>query len=149
MTRQLSRKGKKQSTQKRGGYDKNFNSVTKKTSYAYFEGGPSTDREEILKDGKIGDIVHYISNNQSGYIMFTIVAGREVDGKTLREVGDIYGSMSDSISDGETSRRKQYKSPGKPRKKKGQTKKRTNISPDKQPKSTKAKKSKSTKTKKL
>ena len=81
--------------------------------------------------------------------MFKIVAGREVDGKTLREVGDIYGSMSDSLSDGETSRRKQYKSPGKPGKKKGQTKKRKNISPDKQPKSTKAKKSKSTKTKKL
>ena len=63
------------------------------TNHNWYEG--DNERKSILKDGKIGDTVEYHTNNQLGYAVFKIVAGDEVDGKTLKQIGDIYGSFSD------------------------------------------------------
>ena len=50
---------------------------------------------KILQEGKIGDNVEYITNNQLGYKLYEIVEGDEVDGKTLEEIGDYLGLYSE------------------------------------------------------
>ena len=136
MKKRILNKGKKRRTHKKGGYDKETDPDTNKVSFTYYEGDPYDEREKILRDGKIGDLVKYATNNQLGYTISEIVSGNEVDGKALKQVGDIYGMFSDpnhpystnfdSDSDSEGSKggkRKTMKNKKKKKKKK-KTKKR-------------------------
>ena len=95
MKKRILNKGKKRRTHKKGGYDKETDPDTNKVSFTYYEGDPYDEREKILRDGKIGDLVKYATNNQLGYTISEIVSGNEVDGKALKQVGDIHGMFSD------------------------------------------------------
>ena len=64
-------------------------------SHDLYEGDGPEERQDILKNGNIGDKVEYHTNNQLGYLIFEIVKGDEFDGKTLEQIGDIFGLFSD------------------------------------------------------
>lgn len=66
----------------------------KSKNHDLYEGCEANERVKILKKGNIGDTVEYHTDNQLGYAVFEIIEGDEVDGKTLKQIGDIYGMFS-------------------------------------------------------
>ena len=70
-----------------------IDSTSESNHHDWYEG--DNEKENILREGKIGDTVEYHTDNQLGYAVFKIVSGDELDGKTLKQIGDIYGSFSD------------------------------------------------------
>ena len=126
---------KKKSQKKRyqkGGYHEDIDPVSNQTTFTYYE-GEDGDKEKILEKGKIGDLVNYATNNQLGTMFFKIVAGDEKDGKTLKQIGDMYGFfsnpdhpeyLSDSEDEGSKGGKRKTMKNKKKKKKKKKTKKR-------------------------
>ena len=55
----------------------------------------NVELENILNLSNIGDIIHYITNNQEGYKIFKIV--QDYFKKDIKEIGNIYDLYNDDI----------------------------------------------------
>ena len=89
-----SKKSRKKQLKKGGWVGEPDPNNNNKYNYTYYESAkdPYAESQEILKDGHVGDSVTFISNNLTGPVIYEIVEGDTIDGKSLEYKRDVYSS---------------------------------------------------------